>query len=108
MDSFAATSQVRLCRLVPEEEYRAFAGAWEGAMAAMQDRAACMDAVAETLEAGLTLLGATAIEDQLQQVLCFAAAPSSCFQGQRTQEGVVCLLVAATVLMMAQQLHASV
>ena len=63
------TNQARLCRLVPEQEYRAFAGPWEGAKAAMQDRAACMDAVAETLEAGLTLLGATAIEDQLQQVL---------------------------------------
>lgn len=55
------------CRPVPPQEYAEWLPTFQAAKTAMQDREAALDAVAELIERELTLLGATAIEDKLQQ-----------------------------------------
>ncbi|CAI5516593.1 unnamed protein product [Closterium sp. Naga37s-1] len=54
---------------IGEEEYASWQARWEGAKANMADvaaQAAELEALADEMERGLTLLGATAIEDKLQ------------------------------------------
>lgn len=55
-------------RVVPEEEYAVWAVRYEAAQKAMVDRVLALDAAAEAIERDLLLLGATAIEDKLQDV----------------------------------------
>jgi magnesium-transporting ATPase (P-type) len=52
---------------VPAQEYAQWLPKFEAAKTTMQDREAALDAVAELIERDLVLLGATAIEDKLQQ-----------------------------------------
>lgn len=56
------------CRVVPPEEYAEWAPRYAAAKTAMQAREAALEAAAELIEKDLILLGATAIEDKLQQV----------------------------------------
>lgn len=56
------------CRDIQPEEYEAWAAGHEEAKAALANRSALIDASAERIEDGMTLLGATAIEDKLQEV----------------------------------------
>ena len=51
---------------ISEDEYNAWSGRYQEAMAAMDDREAKVDALSDELEQDLRLLGATAIEDRLQ------------------------------------------
>jgi phospholipid-translocating ATPase len=51
---------------ISEDEYNAWNGRYHEAMAAMDDREAKIDALSDELEQDLRLLGATAIEDRLQ------------------------------------------
>ncbi|KAJ3169761.1 hypothetical protein HK101_011428 [Irineochytrium annulatum] len=53
-------------RILDEREYADWASRYADASAAIQNRAARVAAVAEEIEQGLMLLGATAIEDRLQ------------------------------------------
>jgi magnesium-transporting ATPase (P-type) len=53
---------------VPAEEYAEWLPKFQAAKTTMQDREAALDAAAELIERDLLLLGATAIEDKLQQV----------------------------------------
>lgn len=55
------------CRQLGEHEYRAWLEEYEQAAAAVHDRDILVDAVCDELEKGLQLLGATAIEDRLQE-----------------------------------------
>jgi urease accessory protein UreH len=55
------------CRPVPAQEYADWLPKFQAAKTTMQDREAALDAVAELIERDLILLGATAIEDKLQQ-----------------------------------------
>jgi len=66
---FVWVGQVKFAvrRVVPEEEYAAWAVRFEAARGALADRALALDAAAEAVERDLLLLGATAIEDKLQQ-----------------------------------------
>lgn len=57
-----------MCRDIPGEEYDAWSARYESAKAALVNRSALVDASAELIEKELLLLGATAIEDKLQQV----------------------------------------
>lgn len=69
LEDFAAEGLRTLCiasRIVSEEEYGNFAAKYYEASTSMEDRADKLDAVAETIEKDLFLLGATAIEDKLQ------------------------------------------
>lgn len=54
-------------RYLDETEYGEFAESYDKASLTVQGRAYAMEHVAATVESGLTLLGATAIEDQLQE-----------------------------------------
>lgn len=56
------------CRDIPLDVYNAWSLEHERAKAALVDRSAQVDASAEQIERNLLLLGATAIEDKLQQV----------------------------------------
>lgn len=58
---------VACCRPVPAQEYAQWLPKFEAVKTTMQDREAALDAVAELIERELVLLGATAIEDKLQQ-----------------------------------------
>eukprot|EP00842_Homolaphlyctis_polyrhiza_P002742 jgi/Hompol1/3469/HPOL_003247-RA len=53
-------------RIVPEDEYQSWAEKYTKAQALIENREAECDAVAEMIEHDLTLMGATAIEDKLQ------------------------------------------
>ena len=69
LDAFAANGLRTLCvgvRDVPEEEYTAWAAKWREANLRIVGREEAMDAVADEIEHGLRLLGATALEDKLQ------------------------------------------
>ncbi|KAJ8330941.1 phospholipid transporting ATPase [Batrachochytrium dendrobatidis] len=68
--SYANDGLRTLClayRLVPEEEYQEWAAKYAVAQAKVDNREAECDAVAELIEHDLTLMGATAIEDKLQE-----------------------------------------
>ncbi|WFD00187.1 P-type phospholipid transporter [Malassezia yamatoensis] len=70
LENYAAEGLRTLCiakREIDYETYRAWAEKYEVAAASLQNRAAQLDAVAEELEQHLTLVGATAIEDKLQE-----------------------------------------
>jgi phospholipid-transporting ATPase len=54
------------CRDIPDAEYNEWAQLYDNAAAQMQGRADALDKVAEIIEQNLVLLGATAIEDRLQ------------------------------------------
>ena len=54
------------------DEYKVWANEHDEAKAARANRSALVDASAEKIERQLLLLGATAIEDKLQQV-CFSS-----------------------------------
>ncbi len=56
------------CRRVSAEEFAAWEPVYRAAKTALQDRDAGLDAAAELIEKDLLLLGATAIEDKLQEV----------------------------------------
>lgn len=69
IDSFAQAGLRTLAlgfRKVPEAEYAAWAVRFEAASSLLQDREAAVAAVCAEIERDLILLGATAIEDQLQ------------------------------------------
>lgn len=51
---------------VEEAEFEAWFKEWKGACASMQHREEAMGKVAESIEQGLVVVGATAIEDKLQ------------------------------------------
>lgn len=55
------------CRTLEASEYQAWAQRYEAAAAELDGRQAALDAVAEELERDMDLLGATAIEDKLQE-----------------------------------------
>lgn len=70
LEDFAAEGLRTLCiatRIVPDQEYKAWASEYYEASTAMTDRSARLDEVAEKIERDLFLLGATAIEDKLQE-----------------------------------------
>ena len=52
--------------IILEDEYDAWSRRYEEAMATLDDREAKVEAVSDELERNLRLLGATAIEDRLQ------------------------------------------
>ena len=52
--------------IISEDEYDAWSRRYEEAMATLDDREAKVEAVSDELERNLRLLGATAIEDRLQ------------------------------------------
>jgi len=54
-------------RVIADEEYRQWLGRLTTAQQSMENRAVMIDAVYDEIEHDLTLLGATAIEDKLQQ-----------------------------------------
>jgi len=69
LEDFAAEGLRTLCiasRIVSEEEYQDWSKKYYDASTSLQDRGDKMDAVAELIETNLFLLGATAIEDKLQ------------------------------------------
>lgn len=69
LEDFAAEGLRTLCiatRVVPEAEYAEWSQKYEKASTTLVDRAEKMDEVAELIERELFLLGATAIEDKLQ------------------------------------------
>lgn len=69
LEEFASEGLRTLCiasRIVPENEYQAWAAQYFEASTALEDRSDLMDEVAERIEQNLFLLGATAIEDKLQ------------------------------------------
>lgn len=69
LEDYATEGLRTLClayRDIPEEEYREWAGLYENAASQLQGRAEALDKVAEIIEHDLILLGATAIEDRLQ------------------------------------------
>lgn len=69
LEDFAAEGLRTLCialRIIPEEEYRAWLKVYTDASVALDGRAEKLDAAAEQIEKNLFLLGATAIEDKLQ------------------------------------------
>lgn len=69
LEMYAADGLRTLCiamREVSEEEYRAWSAVYEQAAASLEGRAAALDAAAEQIEKDMLLLGATAIEDKLQ------------------------------------------
>ncbi|KAJ3114193.1 hypothetical protein HK100_001733, partial [Physocladia obscura] len=69
LEAFANDGLRTLClayRVLPHYEYEAWVEKYRAAQNAMQDREKTIDAVAELVEQNLTLMGATAIEDRLQ------------------------------------------
>ncbi|KAJ3266012.1 hypothetical protein HK104_006184, partial [Borealophlyctis nickersoniae] len=70
LEYFAEEGLRTLCiasTTIPEPTYTAWAKLYTEASLSLTSREAAMDAVAETLERNLNLLGATAIEDKLQE-----------------------------------------
>lgn len=70
LEMFAREGLRTLCiaqRVLSEEEYQTWNKEHELAAAAIQDREDKMEAVADSIERELTLLGGTAIEDRLQE-----------------------------------------
>jgi phospholipid-translocating ATPase len=66
---FASEGLRTLClayRVVPQEEYDEWNKLYHWATVSLEERAEKLDAVSDQIEQGLTLLGATAIEDRLQ------------------------------------------
>lgn len=69
LEEFASEGLRTLCiasRIVPDQEYEQWASEYHEASVALEDRSEKLDAVAELIEKDLFLLGATAIEDKLQ------------------------------------------
>lgn len=69
LEEFAAEGLRTLClatRVVPEEEYQEWAKVYDAAATTLDNRAEKLDEAAEQIERGMFLLGATAIEDKLQ------------------------------------------
>lgn len=69
LDAFARSGLRTLTlawKTVPEEEYKVWVKRYQTATAAIDDREGQIEAVSDEIEGGLTLLGATAIEDRLQ------------------------------------------
>lgn len=69
LEEFASEGLRTLCiasRIVPDAEYESWAQQYYEASTALDDRSDKLDAVAELIEHDLFLLGATAIEDKLQ------------------------------------------
>lgn len=69
LEDFAAEGLRTLCialRIVPDAEYNEWSAKYYEALTAMNDRQDKLDEVAELIERDLFLLGATAIEDKLQ------------------------------------------
>lgn len=54
------------CRDIPEAEYRQWAAIYDQAASTINGRGEALDKAAELIEKDLFLLGATAIEDKLQ------------------------------------------
>lgn len=70
LEDFASEGLRTLClamRVVPEDEYAEWARFYEEAATSMTDRAEKLDEAAELIEREMFLLGATAIEDKLQE-----------------------------------------
>lgn len=69
LEEFASEGLRTLCiasRIVSEEEYAAWSQTYYEASTSLEDRSDKLDAAAELIEQNLFLLGATAIEDKLQ------------------------------------------
>lgn len=69
MQDYATDGLRTLCvamREIPEQEYREWARIYESAAATIQNRGEALDNAAELIERNMFLLGATAIEDKLQ------------------------------------------
>ncbi|ODV88143.1 hypothetical protein CANARDRAFT_192996 [[Candida] arabinofermentans NRRL YB-2248] len=69
LEDFAVEGLRTLCiasRAIPEEEYKQWSKAYNAAAISLDDRSRKLDEVAEKIEKDLFLLGATAIEDKLQ------------------------------------------
>ena len=75
------------CRPVPAQEYAQWLPCFEAAKTTMQDREAALDAAAELIERDLLLLGATAIEDKLQQARLPASIDASPEEAHRAGPG---------------------
>ncbi|KAI9728365.1 MAG: hypothetical protein M1828_003765 [Chrysothrix sp. TS-e1954] len=70
VDEFSAEGLRTLlygCRFVPEEEYDTWSATYRTATTSISDRQASIEKAAELIERGLELVGATAIEDKLQE-----------------------------------------
>ncbi|KAM0749097.1 phospholipid-translocating P-type ATPase [Meredithblackwellia eburnea MCA 4105] len=70
LEEYATEGLRTLCiamREIPEEEYRRWAAIYDKAAATINGRADAIDKAAELIERDLFLLGATAIEDKLQE-----------------------------------------
>ncbi|KAJ3027913.1 hypothetical protein HK097_006063, partial [Rhizophlyctis rosea] len=70
LEGFANEGLRTLClawRVISEEHYESWRIKYDSAKAQLEDRDAAVDAVAEEIERDLTLMGATAIEDKLQE-----------------------------------------
>ncbi|KIO25076.1 hypothetical protein M407DRAFT_25607 [Tulasnella calospora MUT 4182] len=69
LDLFASDGLRTLClayKVIPEDEYNAWADRYHDATVALEDRDDKIEAVSNEIEQNLRLLGATAIEDKLQ------------------------------------------
>lgn len=69
LEAYAGDGLRTLCiaaRELSAEEHRTWAAMYDAAAASLDGRGAALDAAAEAIERDLTLLGATAIEDKLQ------------------------------------------
>lgn len=69
LEDYATEGLRTLCvamRDIPEQEYRQWSKMYEQAAAQIQDRGDALDKAAEVIEQNMFLLGATAIEDKLQ------------------------------------------
>ncbi|KAJ3415826.1 hypothetical protein HDV05_004099 [Chytridiales sp. JEL 0842] len=69
LEAFATEGLRTLClayKVIPGNEYERWAEKFHAAQATIKDREKNVDAVAEMIEKDLTLMGATAIEDKLQ------------------------------------------
>jgi phospholipid-transporting ATPase len=70
MQEYATEGLRTLCiamREIPEEEYRQWAAIYDKAATTINGRTEALDKAAELIEKNLFLLGATAIEDKLQE-----------------------------------------
>ncbi|CAN6674651.1 phospholipid-transporting ATPase Drs2p [Trichomonascus vanleenenianus] len=70
LEEFASEGLRTLClamRVIPEEEYREWSSVFEAASTTLENRNEKLDDAAELVERDMFLLGATAIEDKLQE-----------------------------------------
>ncbi|EPQ26729.1 uncharacterized protein PFL1_05708 [Pseudozyma flocculosa PF-1] len=70
LEDYATEGLRTLCiamREVPEQEYRQWVKIYDQAAASIKDRSEALDKAAELIEQNMFLLGATAIEDKLQE-----------------------------------------